>query len=160
MPDSPVLYFRTSATKTTPIDSLPVSQKIILDGDTIQLQKIISGGTGNIVTEPEHSPSGEKTYHKQQVGGISENLRIIGDINITENTSIERLRSFFRMAQIDNIDFPFGNIGFFHDMIDFYSLDPDATQGYTMDPPEISFGDNVKSVKFDVFLSLGGKDLT
>ena len=158
-PITPVLYYRTAATKTTDIDLLPAAQKIVFDGPR-DLQLVVSGGTGNILTEPEHSPSGEKTYHKQQVGGISENLRLRGNIDIAQSADIEKLRSFFRMAQLEETDFKYGTVGFFHHLLDFFNVDPGTAIGYTIEPPEISFGEAATAVHFDVYLSLGGKNLT
>ena len=158
MSEHPVLYYRTNETRTDSIDALPDSQKIIFDGPR-HLSSVVSGGTGNIVTEPEFSPSGEKTYHKQEVGGISENIRLYGNIDISEQESINKLRSFYRMAQIDFPNLQYGKIGFYHNLTNYLNIDPSDSVGYAIEPPSISFGDNSKAVKFDVLLFVGGKNL-
>ena len=156
MPHAPVLYYRTEQTKTTGIDRLPSPQRLVFEGDA-HLSQIITGGTGNTVIEPQYS-DGVKSYHKQQVGGISEFLRLTGSIEITSNFSIAKLLEFYRRQRQDS-HFAYGDIGFYHDRVPFFNLNPTNTRGYTLEPPIITYGNNVSAVSFDVTLILGGTNL-
>ncbi len=158
-PTTPVLYYRTDTTKSDDINDLPDAQKIVFESNDVQIISIDGGGTGNIITEPEYSPSGEKTYNKQESGGFTENHTIIANIKISSGVS-KKLRSFFRKQQLDFTDFPFGIFGFFHNSDDYWNVNPTSIVGYTIDPPRVILGDNVEYHAVTIILVLGGKNLT
>jgi|APSaa5957512535_1039671.scaffolds.fasta_scaffold05621_3 hypothetical protein len=153
------LYWRNSATKTTAITNLPENQKIAFDDGDINITSVSGGGTGNIITEPEFTPTGTKTYHKQEAGAITENVTIITKFKITQSTKLKLLRSFFRKKQIDHPDFPYGIVGFSYDLFDYFDVDPSTILGYTIEPPIISFGIDVEFATVTIHLTLGGKNL-
>ena len=153
------LYWRDSASKNMAVNNLDDSQKIAFDDGDISIMSVYSGGTGNVITEPEFTPTGAKTYHKQEAGAITENTTITARFKKTQNAKLKQLRSFFRKKQIDHPDFPYGIFGFSFDVMDYFDVDPSDTIGYTIEPPIVSFGENAEDCAVTINLSLGGKDL-
>jgi len=153
------IYWRDSDTKDTSIDDLPDTQKIEFGNNDIEITSITASGKGNVITEPEFTPTGTKTYNKQEAGAIGESVTIISKFPINQIDQLKRLRSFFRKKQLDYPDFPYGIIGLSFDMFDYWNVDPSSILGYTMDIPIPSFGTDVENLTVTIHLSLGGKNL-
>ena len=138
----------------------PRPAEIIFGEPLSAITSIRTFGDENTVEEPQISgdisQGDNRRIFKQQVGAMPEGLIINGYVLVGGASILDGMRRLYIDEQV-SVEFPFGNIGFYSNVIPYFNIKPNAERGYTMKPPIITWNAPNAKADFEMTLMFGGE---
>ena len=125
-----ILYYRTTGTTTTAIDSLPSNQTVLFDSSAVRLEKITRPYKNNITDTPVVTSDGTRSINIQDNGILSNTYQLLCSFRMDKSeatTAYANLESLITRGQVES-KFPYGNVGLFVPNMSLpFTIDPNAT---------------------------------
>lgn len=158
---SPALYFRTFATRAsvTPDPSnIPSAQILQFDSEGINIVELVEDNyQNNVSIDPATNPDGSKKAFLQDNGRLEDIVIVTGKLVNTNNTFINKFKSFSRKLQIEAEFHKFGIFGFSYPVTSSFNQDPTDEVGYFIDKLQLTTAGQKKNViAFVLTLKTGG----